>query len=93
MSLPKLWKATVTYEVYVLAHDPNEAVDYARLSPDCYDDIQHTSKGTAVRVRPGDVPKDDLDTLPWIAVDVKDPKHMEEITVAEWLERIKKEEV
>jgi hypothetical protein len=91
--LPKLWKATVIYEVYVLAHDPAEAVDYARLSSDCYVDIQHTSKGTAVRVRQSDVPKKDLDTLPWIAADVKNPDHMEDITVSEWLERIKKEEV
>lgn len=91
--LPKLWKATVIYEVYVLAHDPAEAVDYARLSSDCYEDIQHTSKGVAVRVRQGDVPKKDLDTLPWIAVDVKNPDHREDLTVAEWLERIKKEEV
>ncbi len=89
--LPKVWKVSVTYEVYVLAHDPNEAIDYARLNPDCYEDIQHTSTGTAVRVRPGDVPKDDHGTLPWVAVDVKDPKHMEDITVKTWLERIKKE--
>ena len=93
MSLPKLWKVSVTYEVYVLSHDPNEAVDYARLNPECYDDIEHTSTGTAVRVRPGDVSGDDLDTLPWVAVDVKDPKQMRDITVGEWLESIEKEEV
>jgi hypothetical protein len=91
--LPKLWKATVTYEVYVLAHDPNEAVDFARLNPDCYDDIEHTSKGTAVRVRPGDVSGDDLDTLPWVALDVRDSGHRADITVSEWLERIEKGEV
>jgi hypothetical protein len=89
--LPKLWKTTITYEVYVLAHDPNEAVDFARFDSDCYEDIQHTSKGIAVRVRPGDVPKDDLDTLPWLAIDVKNPDHMEDLTMAEWLELIEKE--
>jgi hypothetical protein len=38
--LPRVWKATVTYEVYVLSHRADEAADCAKLNRDCYADIE-----------------------------------------------------
>lgn len=89
--LPRVWKATVTYEVYVLPHRADEAADCAKLNRDCYADIGHTGVASAVVVTDiGSV--EDPTSLPWVAMDVKNPDHMEDITVREWLERIKKEE-
>lgn len=89
--LPKVWKATVTYEVYVLSHRADEAADCAKLNPDCYRDIEHTGVARAELVT--DVKSvDDPASLPWVAMDVKNPDHMDDITIQQWLERIKGEE-
>ena len=89
--LPRVWKATVTYEVYVLSHRADEAADFAKLNRDCYADIEHTGVASAEVVT--DVKSvEDPTSLPWMCADIEDPDHMEDITVREWLERIKKEE-
>lgn len=89
--LPRVWKATVTYEVYVLSYRADEAADFAKLNRDCYADIEHTGVASAVEVT--DVKSvEDPTSLPWIALDVENPDHMEDITIEKWLERIKKEE-
>lgn len=89
--LPRVWKATVTYEVYVLSHRADEAADFAKLNRDCYADIEHTGVASAEVVTDiGSV--EDPTSLPWVAMDVKNPDHMEDTTIQQWLERIKKEE-
>ena len=89
--LPRVWKATVTYEVYVLSYHADEAADCAKLNRDCYADIKHTGVATAELVT--DVRSvEDPTSLPWVAMDVKNPDHMDDITIQQWLERIKGEE-
>lgn len=89
--LPRVWKATVSYEVYVLSHRADEAADFAKLNRDCYADIEHTGVASAEVVT--DVKSvEDPTSLPWMGADIEDPDHMEDITVREWLERIKEEE-
>lgn len=89
--LPRIWKATVTYEVYVLSHRADEAADCAKLNRDCYADIEHTGVARAELVT--DVKSvEDPTCLPWVGADIEDPDHMEDITIRQWLERIKGEE-
>lgn len=87
--LPRIWKVTVTYEVYVLSHRAEEAADCGKLDPKCYADIEHTGTATAEPVTK--VTPDDGGTLPWIAPDVKASEHLDDITIQQWLERIKEE--
>lgn len=88
--LPRIWKATVTYEVMVLAHSADEAADCAKLNRDCYADIEQTGVARAELVT--DVKAvNDPTSLPWVGADVEDPDHMEDITIEQWLERIKGE--
>lgn len=85
--LPRLWKTTVTYRTYVLAHSREAAEDYALRNKECADDAEFT--GVAVAEPVTDVRSvDDPSSLPWIASDVTDPDHREDLTIRGWIERL-----
>lgn len=88
--LPRLYRVTVSYDVLVLSHSAPEAEMFASHvnlnGEDVSDVFVHKAKAS-------DIDQDWMDSVPYVARDVKDPDHKkDDITVKEWLKKIDEED-
>lgn len=90
--LPRLFRVTISYDVIILAHTSKEAESYA-MSPvnDVDLDTLEVSDVFCHKAKENEIDQDWMDSLPYIADDVKDPEHQKDCTVGEWFDKIKEE--
>jgi hypothetical protein len=87
--LPRLYRVTVSYDVLVLSHSSTKAEAYASDLDLHGEEVSDVFTHKAKR---DNIDQDWMDSLPYIARDVKDPEHQKDHTVEEWLGRIEEED-